>query len=259
MKHAYVISGAGSGIGRSVALSLATLSEAPHLILLGRRLDALEETRSLLSCQSKDFVSILGVDLSDPSSLKSKLQKIDFSTIQLQGVIACAGIGGENAYGDSDRWDSIIATNLSGTYHLVSTLLPELKRNKKDYKHIIIIASILARIGVPKYSAYCASKAGLLGLSRSWAAEFASENILVNAICPGWVDTEMAREGIKTFSSSLGISFEESLKQQMSRVPLGKMSTPEEIASLVHYLLSNKQTSITGQAIDINNGAWMNS
>ena len=116
---------------------------------------------------------------------------------------------------------------------------------------------MLARLGVPKYSAYCASKAGLLGLIRSWAAEFAVERILVNAICPGWVDTEMAKEGLENIAKASGRSVEGVREAEMDRVPLGKMSSPSEVAALVQFLVSGSQTSITGQALDINGGAVM--
>jgi enoyl-[acyl-carrier-protein] reductase (NADH) len=99
--------------------------------------------------------------------------------------------------------------------------------------------------------------AGLLGLTRSWAAELAPEKILVNAICPGWVDTGMAEEGLTAMAAASELAVDEIRKIEMSRVPLGKMSQPAEIAALVHFLLGGNQISITGQALDINGGAVM--
>ena len=110
---------------------------------------------------------------------------------------------------------------------------------------------------MPGYSAYCASKAGLLGLTRSFANELSQEKILVNALCPGWVNTTMAHEGLRAFSETLKISKEEALIQAMNDVPLAKMSQPDEIALFIVFLISNAQTSITGQTLDINNGAIM--
>ena len=110
---------------------------------------------------------------------------------------------------------------------------------------------------MPGYSAYCASKAGLLGLTRSLAAEYSGEKILVNALCPGWVNTDMAQEGIEGFADALKITKEQAYQEAMKQVPLGKMSEPEEIAQFIGYLLSEQQTSLTGQTIDINNGALM--
>jgi NAD(P)-dependent dehydrogenase (short-subunit alcohol dehydrogenase family) len=139
----------------------------------------------------------------------------------------------------------------------VQHFLPALQRSENPFKQIVITSSVLARLGVANYSAYCASKAGLLGLMRSWAVQFAPENILVNAICPGWVDTAMAQEGLQGIADGIGISKAEFFDIAMQSVPLKKMSAPEEIADLVAYLV--RQTSITGQSIDINGGSVMNS
>ena len=119
------------------------------------------------------------------------------------------------------------------------------------------MSSILARLGVPGYSAYCASKAGLLGLMRSLAAELCRENILVNALCPGWVNTVMAHEGLEGMAEAMKISKSEAYEIAMSQVPLRKMSEPEEIARMVGFLISDSQNSITGQTLDVNNGALM--
>ena len=132
-----------------------------------------------------------------------------------------------------------------------------LKIARPHFKKIVILSSILARLGVPGYSAYCASKAGLLGLNRSLAIELAQDKILINALCPGWVNTDMAHEGLQAFSEALKISKEDAHKKAMADVPLGKMSEPEEIAQLTAFLISDAQTSITGQTLDINNGAMM--
>ena len=136
---------------------------------------------------------------------------------------------GENTYGESDRWNHIIDINLSGTYYTVMECLPLLRRDNEAYTNVLITSSCLAKFGVPNYTAYCASKTGLLGMTRALAVELASEKILVNALCPGWVDTEMAREGIQLLADRAGVPYEEAYKEQMGYVPLGKMSTPEEL------------------------------
>ena len=115
-------------------------------------------------------------------------------------------------------------------------------------------SSILARIGVPGYTAYCASKAGLLGLVRSLAAELAPRRIQVNAVCPGWVDTDMAWQGLSTWP---GLTAEEAWAIAVQEVPLRRMGRPEEIAATVAWLASDDALGVTGQAIDHNNGAWM--
>jgi NAD(P)-dependent dehydrogenase (short-subunit alcohol dehydrogenase family) len=246
----YIISGAGSGIGRAMAGQLA--SEGNQIILLGRNQKRLDEVKATLNGENH---LVLVADIADKNSVLAAADKI--KNIAIDGIIANAGIGGENNWGDEDRWNEIVNTNLSGTYNFVNAFLSNLSLSKNEIKHILITSSVLARLGVVNYTAYCASKAGLLGLMRSWAMEFASKNILVNAIAPGWVDTDMAQEGLQGIADGIGISKSAFFDMAMQSVPLKKMSHPQEIADLVSYLM--KQQSITGQTIDINAGSVMNS
>jgi 3-oxoacyl-[acyl-carrier protein] reductase len=244
-----VITGAGSGIGRSIAETLA--ERGYSLILLGRNLKNLESTKSLLKNSVQHQCHTC--DIRSSEAIRKALENVP----SLYGLIANAGIGGENQYGEQDRWREIMDTNLTGTYQTIQECIPLIKKDPAPFKKIIIISSILARLGVPGYSAYCASKAGLLGLTRSLATEFSGDGILVNALCPGWVNTEMAQEGLQGFANALNVSKDEAYKEAMKQVPLGKMSQPEEVAKLVAFLISEEQTSFTGQTLDINNGALM--
>ncbi|MGB1033111.1 MAG: SDR family NAD(P)-dependent oxidoreductase, partial [Flavobacteriales bacterium] len=167
------------------------------------------------------------------------------------------GIGGENHYGTEDRWGEILNINLTGTYNSIQESLPYLKNSSEDSKHILMTSSCLARFGVPNYTAYCTSKAGLLGLTKSLAIELANDNILVNSICPGWVETEMAQAGIQQLAERQNEEYKTAYQEQMNYVPLGRMSDPEEIARFVAFLFSDAQRSITGQGLDINNGSFM--
>jgi len=247
--NTYLITGAGSGIGRAMAQNLALAGH--QCILLGRNQSSLNET--LESLQGNGH-KIIVADVRNITSLQQAATQLGEVTIN--GLLANAGIGGENYWGDEDRWDDIMDTNLTGTYNFVNTFLPHLRKTTGT-KHIIITSSVLARLGVANYSAYCASKAGLLGLMRSWAVQFAPEEILVNAICPGWVDTEMSQQGLQGIADGIGITKDEFYDIAMQSVPLRRMSQPDEIAALAAYLLS--QRSITGQTLDINGGAVMNS
>ncbi|WP_372369371.1 SDR family oxidoreductase [Candidatus Uabimicrobium sp. HlEnr_7] len=251
----YLISGAGSGIGRAIAIHISSNFSDSLIVLIGRKKDKLEETQKMLHSPEKH--AVVAADIRDNELLRESFNNLQLKEKNVCGIVANAAMGGENHYGKEDQWSEIIDINLTGTYRFVNECLPLLQNSKEKYKHIVVMSSILARLGVPGYSAYCASKSGVLGLTRSWAAELGSQNILVNAVCPGWVNTEMAREGIQKFAESTGISFEEEHKNQMQHVLLGKMSEPQEIASFIGYLMSEQQMSITGQCIDINNGAIM--
>ena len=246
----YIITGAGSGIGRAIAVELA--GHGNNCYLLGRNEDNLKATFALLkNGEHKIFVA----DVANENSIKNIVDAN--SNLIIDGIMANAGVGGENNFGVGDRWYEILNTNLTGTYNTVQYFLPALQKSASAAKHILITSSVLARLGVSNYSAYCASKAGLLGLMRSWAVEYAPHNILVNAICPGWVNTDMAQQGLQGIADGIGITKAEFYDIAMQNVPLKKMSEPQEIAALVNYLFNQK--SITGQAIDINGGSVMNS
>jgi NAD(P)-dependent dehydrogenase (short-subunit alcohol dehydrogenase family) len=231
-KHV-VITGAGTGIGRAIARRLA--DEGARLTLLARDEARLRDVVPGAATKS--------VDIRDHDAVRAAFDE------PLDALVANAGIGGPNEPGEGDRWDDIVQTNLYGTYWCCRAAEPHLA----DGGRIVVTSSILARIGVPGYTAYCASKAGLLGMVRAFAAELAPRRIQVNGICPGWVNTDMAWDGLAGISENRDEAFEIAMRE----VPLGRMSEPEEIAGTVAWLLSPDATGVTGQGIDHNNGAWM--
>lgn len=250
-----VVTGAGSGIGRATAQVLAA-DEHVRLMLVGRTQKTLDETRESLPRSSQHFTGAF--DIRDAEKWKSFYHSTSASAMNVCGIFANAGTGGGNHYGENDRWDDIISVNLTGTYVSIMECLPYLRKSEEKYRHAVITSSCLGRFGVSGYTAYCTAKTGLLGLTRALALELAHDRILVNAICPGWVETGMAKAGIQRLADADGQPYEEAYNEQMGMVPLEKISQPEEVGELVRFLLSNRQTSITGQGIDINNGSYMN-
>jgi len=232
-KHA-VVTGAGTGIGRAIARRLH--DEGARLTLLAR-----DEPRL------RDVVPgarTLSVDIRDRGAVFAAIDE------PLDVLVANAGIGGPNEPGTGDRFDDILQTNLYGTYWCIRAAEPHLP----DGGRIVVTSSILARIGVAGYTAYCASKAGLLGLVRAFAAELAPRAIQVNAICPGWVNTSMAWDGLSLWP---GLTADEAWEIAKREVPLRRMSEPDEIAATAAWLASADALGVTGQAIDHNNGAFM--
>lgn len=252
MEKYIVITGAGSGMGQATAVLLSQQPEN-RIICIGRQVDKLKETEALMENASNHF--FWSMDITDDAAWKKYFSENNIPHIY--AVFANAGIGGSNQYGAGDRWDEILHINLTGTYYTAQNTLPFLEKDPRSHKHFIITSSCLARFGVPGYSAYCTAKTGLLGLTRSLALEWGSKGIQVNAICPGWVETDMAITSVKRLSEFTGHSLEEELKIQKSLVPLNRFSEPKEIAHFVEYLISENQKSITGQALDINNGSYM--
>lgn len=247
-----IITGAGTGIGAATARRLADDGHA--IVLLGRRQAALDEVIGTLSGEGHVARS---ADVSDRSSLHEAIHSGILDGRDVVAVFANAGIGGANEYGPDDRWDDVIGVNLTGSYNTAMECLPFLRASDAPNRQILFTSSCLSRFGVPGYTAYCASKAGINGLTRSLSVELSAERILVNAILPGWVDTKMARDGIDQMADEDSTTFDAAHAEQMARVPLGRMSQPEEIAEFVAFLFSPTQLSLTGQSIDFNNGEWM--
>lgn len=252
MEKYIVITGAGSGMGQATAVLLSKNPEH-RIICVGRQIDKLQETAKMMENSAHHF--LWAMDITSDPSWKSHFSESKIPHVY--AVFANAGIGGSNQYGAEDRWEEILHTNLTGTYLTAQNTLPYLEKDPRSHRHFIITSSCLARFGVPGYSAYCTAKTGLLGLTRSLAVEWASKGIQVNAICPGWVETDMAITSVKRLSQFTGNTLEEELKIQKSLVPLNRFSEPNEIAHFVAYLISENQKSITGQALDINNGSYM--
>ena len=245
-----VVTGAGTGIGRAISLRLSRAGA--RLALFGRRKTLLEEVAS----EARGETRVLSVDVCDADAQQAAFEEVASAFGPLHGLVAAAGVGGPNEAGPEDRWDGIVRTNLDGSYHSIRAFESQLAPGPEP-RHVVMISSCLARFGVPGYTAYCASKAGLLGMTRALALEWAERGVLVNAICPGWVDTEMARAGMQAIADLSGEGFEEAKRGALDIVPLKRMSEPEEIAETVAFLFGPGGASFTGQSLDPNCGAWM--
>ena len=245
-----VVTGAGSGIGRAIALRLS--QRGAKLVLLGRTL----EKRERVAGEAKGEALCATVDVAVRSQVEEAFRSAADRLGPLHILVASAGTGGANDLGEGDRWDEIVRANLDGAYFCIRAFEKFMERSP-DPRHILVISSCVARFGVPGISAYSAAKAGQLGLVRSLAMELAPQRVLVNAICPGWVETEMAAERIREIAREQGRPQDEVREELVGAVPLQRMSEPDEIASLVEFLVSEGGVAFTGQAFDPNNGAWM--
>jgi NAD(P)-dependent dehydrogenase (short-subunit alcohol dehydrogenase family) len=249
-KRHVIVVGAGVGIGRAITTRLDR--DGFGLTLVGRDEGRLSEVAALVGESSH----VARCDIRERKQVDRAFATAADVMGPVHGLIAVSGIGGANHDGVDDRFDDIVRTNLNGTYYCCAAALRHLAP-KPEARHLVVISSILARIGVPGYTGYSASKAGLLGLVRSFAAELGPENVQVNAICPGWVDTDMAWNGLDGIAEASGTTREDAYRAAMSAVPLGRMSQPADVAGTVAWLLSPDARGVTGQAIDQNGGAWM--
>ncbi|MFN0206299.1 MAG: SDR family NAD(P)-dependent oxidoreductase [Planctomycetota bacterium] len=243
-----VVTGGGTGIGLAIAARFAR--DGMRVAITGRNLERLTKAAaSIGACAYR-------LDVREEQSCKDIFSAIAKDLGPISVFVANAGIGGVNEPGADDRWREIVATNLDGTYYSVRAASAHFAA-PPDRRDIVIVSSILGKFGVPGYTAYCATKTGLIGLTRALALELAPKNIMVNAICPGWVETDMALDGIRGMAAAMNISVEAARAKAMEPVPLHQMSKPEDVASLVSWMVSPECSGMTGQSINLNQGAFM--
>lgn len=188
-----------------------------------------------------DGVAFTGCDVTDVESVKALFAGLD----RVDALVNAAGLAGPNPLLPDDAlWHAILAANLTGPWLCCTAALPKIP---DGVGRIVNISSTLGLRGVPDQPAYCAAKHGLIGLTRSLALAVAARGITVNAVCPGWVDTDMARQRF----GELGITPE----QAAAGVPAGRIALPEDVAGIVGFLLSPAAAHITGHALAVDGGA----
>lgn len=249
MTRTIVVTGGGRGMGRAFALAFAEPSS--HVIITGRSRDALDRTADDIRARGAAATAIV-MDVADAASVAAGFAA-DTSAIHV--LVNNAGIGGgEPVEGsDIDRWKRTIDVNLVGMYLVTRACLPRMA----DEGRIINLSSVLGRFGVPGYTAYCAAKHGVIGFTRALALELAPRRITVNALVPGWVDTEMATQGMTQGAAATGVSFDDFRRQALAAVPIQRIIQPDEVARLARVLASPEASAITGQAYNICGGQTM--
>jgi ketoreductase len=249
-----LVTGGGTGIGRAIAEALA--SKGAKVAVASRNAQNLLKAQNALESSGLAVLSI-EMDVRKKDDVQKGVAKIADTWGPLHILVNNAGISGLSLIDDPDdgRWYEILDTNLNGMYLAAKEVL----RRMKDHSggRIINVSSVLGKFGVPGYSAYCTAKHGMIGFTRALALEVVGRGITVNAICPGWVETEMARQGIRESAEYQGISAEEFRKQAVEAVPIKRFLEAQEIAGLVLYLVSDKAAGITGQALNICGGQTM--
>ena len=237
-----LITGGGRGIGRAIALTFAQ-----H----GARVAVAARTREQVESVAQE---VNGEALVCDVSNADQVAKI-FADIKPDILVNNAGIAESATVVNTtdELWHRHLSINLSGTFYCTRAALPSMLQ--KRWGRIINIASIAAKTGAPYIAAYAASKHGVLGLTRAVAMEVAAGGVTVNAICPGYVDTDMVSRGIEQITSKTGRSQEEALEILKRMSPQNRLVTAEEVAAMALLLASEEGRGITGQGINIDGGS----
>lgn len=247
-----LVTGGGRGIGRAIALALA---ERGHIVAIAARTRAqLDETAVAIAALGARPVPLV-VDITDESAVVRAFEELRAISPVLDVVVNNAGIGGGQPIQGTDvaGWRRIVDTNLFGTFLVTHRAVPMLAEGGR----VINISSVLGRFGVPGYTAYCASKHAVIGFTRALALELVRRRVTVNAICPGWVETDMAVQGMRNGAAALGVTVEEFRARALAAVPIERIIQPDEVATLVKFLASPQAAAITGQTYNICGGQTM--
>lgn len=238
-----LVTGASRGIGKACAHALAQAGY--RVALAARSLEKLEETASAIRQNSAEAFSV-EMDLANRESIVGAIGKVAKEFGRIDVLVNNAGItkDGLAVRMKEADWESVLQTNLSGSFFVIQQVLPAMMRER--WGRIVNISSVVGERGNPGQANYVASKAGLIGLTKSLAQELGSRNITVNAVAPGFVGTDMTEQ----------LSAE--LKQKMiDETPLKRIGTPEDVAHAVRFLVSEEAGFITGHVLDVNGGIYM--
>lgn len=237
------VTGASRGIGRACALTLA--AAGAKVVVAARQIDKLEEVAAeIRAAGSEAFV--VSIDLASHDSIKEAFSKASKEFGRIEILVNNAGVTRDGLAMRMKRedWDTVITTNLSGSFFAIQQVLPGMV--KERWGRIINISSVVGEAGNPGQANYVASKAGLIGLTKSLAQEVASRNITVNAVAPGFVETDMT-----------GALNEETRAKILEGIPLKRIGTANDIAAAVKFLASDDASYITGHVLDVNGGMYM--
>lgn len=238
-----LVTGAAQGIGRAISRSLAR--EGADLALCDINLAGAQDVARELSHEGGRCLA-LQVDVSSPSEVRASAEQVLGEWDRIDILINNAGItkDGLLVRMKDEDWDLVLDVNLKGAFHFTREALRPMM--KQRWGRIINVASVVGAMGNVGQANYVASKAGVIGLTKATAREVASRGITVNAIAPGFIETDMTQR------------LSEEVRQGMlKQIPLGRFGLPEDVAGVVGFLASEASSYITGQVIHINGGMYM--
>ena len=250
-KHA-IVTGGSRGIGAAVAAEL--VARGAKVTIMGRSAEALERKAEELRGEAGVTVAVEECDVTDEASVRAAFGNAVASLGPASILVNNAGTAKSRTFAQTtlDVWNEMLSVNLTGTFLCTAEVLPAMIEAKDG--RVVNIASTAGLRGYKTMSAYCASKHGVIGLTRSLALETAKHGITVNAVCPGYTDTDLTTEAVKNLVSSLGKTAEQAIAMLTRTNPRGTLITPEEVATAVGWLCSPGAYGVTGIALPIAGG-----
>jgi NAD(P)-dependent dehydrogenase (short-subunit alcohol dehydrogenase family) len=251
-RHA-LVTGGGRGIGAAIAERLAV--DGAVLTIFGRDKARLDAAVAALPASAKAFG--VGCDVTDAAAVRAAIGAAREQHGPIEILVNNAGQAASAPLRrtDDDLWQRMLAVNLTGTFLCARAALPDMLAAGRG--RIVNIASTAALRGYAYSSAYSAAKHGVLGLTRSLALEVARSGVTVNAVCPGFTETELVRESIANIVAKTGRTDDEAAAEFTKFNPQGRLVQPGEVADAVAWLCSNSASAVTGQAISVNGGEVM--
>ena len=243
-----VITGGGSGIGAAVAKRLA-LEAGMKVVLAGRREDLVKQVAAAIT-SAGGAASFVKCDVTKSADVDALARAAGAADV----LVNNAGIAKSMPLAKMDEafWNEHLGVNLTGTFLCTKAFLPSMM--ERGWGRVINVASVAGKTGWPYTSAYCASKAGVLGFTRAIALECARKGVTVNAVCPGWVETDRAERAVSNIESKTKMSNDSARATLEQQSPQNRMMTAEEVAGLIAYLASDAAAGITAQAINLDGG-----
>jgi 3-hydroxybutyrate dehydrogenase len=250
-KHA-IVTGGSRGIGAAVANELVT--RGAKVTIMGRDQEALERQAQEMRGEEGVTVAVEQCDVADGASVTGAFSRSIANLGPAYILVNNAGTAKSRRFTQLSRdvWDETIAINLTGTYLCTSEVLPGMLQAREG--RIVNIASTAGLRGYKTMSAYSAAKHGVVGLTRSLALETAKEGITVNAVCPGYVDTDLTSAAIDNLVANLGKTRDEAMAMLVRTIPRGALITPGEVAAAVTWLCSPSASGVTGIALPVAGG-----